>query len=171
VARFEASLPQLKGRLCKVGFYHNQERNRGADAFAQDRGASRFDNVRLTAAGLRLGDMTGYRDADIRSFDVREPMTFNRTMKWLGEKDGLRGATLIYDAAPTVFLTGTQQAASWQCNRMCTMKPVTATTSEFVRPNDLDGADCVAVRSFQWCVKQHPVLRYRLQPRGGACWL
>lgn len=170
-ARFTGRLSQLKGRLCKLSFYHNQERNRSADAFAQNRGASRFDNVRLTAAGLGRGDMADYRDKDIRGYDVREPMTFNRTMKWLGENEGVAEAMLAYDAAPALFLTGNRQAASWQCNRLCSMKPLDETTSRFTRPNDLDGPDCVAVRSFQWCVRQHPRLVYTLAPRAGACWL
>jgi len=171
VGRFTAQLGQLRGQLVRLSFFHNQERDRGPDEYAQDRGASRHDNLRLTAAALHEGDMSSYRDADLRGFDLHRPMTFNRTMRWLGEKEGVRGAVLAYDAAAEVMLTGTQQAASWQVNRLCTMQPKEAAVSIFTRPNDLDGPDVAAVRSFQWCVRQHPVLAYTLRPEAGPCWL
>ena len=171
VAVLSGRLTQLRGPLAAIGFYHNQPRLRGPDRFAQDRGASWIDNVRVRARAIDRRSMRAYRDPDTRGYDSRTTMTFNRTMRWLGPEEGVEGAVLAYDAAREVFLTGSGQAASWQVNRGCSIEPKDARASTFTRPNDLDGPDAVAVRSFQWCVKQHPVLRYDLRPAAGACWL
>lgn len=171
VAEFTRRLGGLVGRLCRLGFYHNQERMIGPDEYPQNRGASRFDNIRLTAAAIVPGALEDYRDAELRGFDPRAPMTFNRATRWLGEADGLRGTVLAYDAGPLLTLTGTKQAGSWHPNRLCKVQPVSDTESVFTRPNDLDGYDVAAVRTFQWCIRQRPTLEYRITPEAGRCYL
>ncbi|MBT7162049.1 MAG: hypothetical protein HN904_04675, partial [Victivallales bacterium] len=153
------------GLLCTVGFYHNQEPQQPPDEYAQNRGASRFDNLRVEARGVHQGTMETYRDSEVRGYSTREAMAFNRTMRWVKTD----GAALAYDGAPQVRLTGAKPAADWSVNRGCRFAAVDANTSEFVRPNDLDGPDEVALRCLQWCLRQHPFLEYRLKPEGGAC--
>ena len=171
VASFSRRVGGLAGRLCTLSFYHNQPRNQGPDGYDQDRGACRVDNISIDAAALQPGGMSDYRDKDLRGYDTREPMTFNRVTVWLGEDQGLRGDILAYDRAPELYLTGKRQVASWQENRLCEMRPKDDTTSTFIRPNDLDGYDCATVRSFQWCVRQHPTLEYAISPHGQRCYL
>ncbi|NSW56437.1 MAG: hypothetical protein HPY44_10505 [Armatimonadetes bacterium] len=171
VAEFTRRIGGLVGRLCRLGFYHNQERAVGPDEYPQNRGASRFDNISLTADAIIAGRMEDYRDAELRGFDPRAPMTFNRATRWLGEGDGLRGTVLAYDGGPLLTLTGTRQAGSWHPNRLCKVEPVSDTESIFTRPNDLDGYDVAAVRTFQWCIRQRPTLEYRMTPEAGRCYL
>ena len=165
VVRTPAPLYHLNGTTWWLSFYHNQPRNEPPDAFDQDRGISRFDNLRITAASIRGAEMATYRDAKLRAMDTRTPMTFNRATTWLP----LPHTVLAYDRAATLHLTGTQQAASWQANRLCTVESKDATSTTFARPNDLDGADHAAIRSLQWCIRQHPILEYDLTPHAGAC--
>lgn len=155
------------GLLCRIGFYHNQEPDLPPDEYAQDRGAARFANLRIEAAGLREGSLDTYRDPQVRGSSTRDPMTFNRTMRWLTTEAGV----LAYDAAPQVLLTGSEQAAEWSANRGCRMVTVDGQTAEFIRPNDLDGPDQAHLRCFQWALRQHPTLEYSLEPVGGAAWL
>jgi hypothetical protein len=161
----------LRGRHFTLSLYHNQPRTDPPDQYAQDRGSSRFRNVRVSAAAILPGDLSSFRDAELRGPDMRAPMVFNRATTWLGEDDGVRGAVLAYDRGGDLLLTGHGQAASWQPNRLCTMQPLDATSSLFTRPNDLDGYDRAAIRAFQWCIRQRPVLQYDLRPRAGRCYL
>jgi len=167
--RLTGSFGTLRGALCSLGLYHNQPRNEGPDAYAQDRGISAFGRLKITAAAVGEGDLGSYRDADLRAYDRRSPMTFNRTTTWVHSPE--TDLVLAYDRAAEVMLTGTRRASNWLENRLCRMEDADAQTSVFVRPNDLDGYDCVAVPSFQWCARQHPVLEYSLQPGGGKCTL
>jgi hypothetical protein len=153
------------GLLCALGFYQNQEPQLPPDAYAQDRGASRFANLRVEPDGIHEGSMETYRDPEVRGYSTREPMAFNRTMRWIKTD----GAVIAYDGVPEIHLTGDKPAADWSANRGCTLKATDATASEFVRPNDLDGSDTAALRCFQWCLRQHPILTYGIQPQGGAC--
>lgn len=170
---FSASVPStaLRGRHFTLGLYHNQPRSDPPDAYAQDRGASRFRNVRVRAAALLPGDLSQYRDAELRGPDPRVPMVFNRATTWLTQAEGVHGAVLAYDRGGDLYLTGQGEVASWQVNRLCTMQALDATTSLFTRPNDLDGYDRAAIRSFQWCIRQRPILEYDLLPHGGKCYL
>jgi hypothetical protein len=161
----------LKGRHFTLSLYHNQPRRDPPDPYAQDRGASRFRNVRVVAAALLPADLSQYRDAELRAPDPRAPMVFNRATTWLGERDGVHGAVLAYDRGGDLLLTGEKQVASWQANRLCTMRPLDATTSLFTRPNDLDGYDRAAIRTLQWCIRQRPILEYDLQPGPSRCYL
>jgi hypothetical protein len=166
--RFEVRLTGLQGRLLRAGFFHNQPRHQGPDAYAQDRGSSAIAGVRIEAAAFYRGDPAAYRDQDVRCMDPREPITFNRAMAWIALPAGAGGGTLAYDAAPQLLLTGSGQVTGWQVNRGCGMVDVDPATSQFRRPNDLDGADSAAIPMLQWCLKQHPYLDYELIPAGGA---
>ncbi len=171
ISEFQRRVGGLRGRLCFIGFYHNQGRRLGPDEYTQNRGASRFDNLKVSAAALAQKDIDKYRDNDLRGYDTRQPMTYNRATVWLGEAEDLEDAVLAYDRAAQLPLTGSRQVASWQPNRLCEMRDKDAATSTFIRPNDLDGYDCAAVRSFQWNVRQHPVLEYEIAPHSGQCYL
>ena len=166
--RLTTRLGDFRGRLCRIGFYHNQACNQGPDAFAQDRGTSRFSDVRVAAAARRRGPLETYRDADVRGFDIRTPIHFNREMAWVPPRKANTATVLAYDHCGTLSLTGTEAATDWLSNRGCTMTAVTPDTSRFTRPNDIDGADSACVPMFEWCVAQHPVLKYSLRPDGGA---
>ena len=170
---WQATLPDtgLRGAFIWLTLYHNQRPDQGPDQYAQDRGASRFRKLRITAGAIVEGDVSQYRDASLRSYDSHAPTTYNRAMVWLGRDDGVEGTVLAYDRGAELPLTGERQVASWLPNRGCTMRPSGPTTSVFARPNDLDGPDVVALRCLQWCVRQHPILEYELTPRAGACWL
>ncbi len=167
--RLTGSFGTLRGALCSPGFYHNQPRNEGPDAYAQDRGICAFDKLQIAAAAISQSELDSYRDLDLRAYDRRSPMTFNRTTTWVASPE--TGLVLAYDRADEVMLTGTRRASAWLENRLCRMEDADAETGVFARPNDLDGYDCVAVPSFQWCVRQHPVLEYSLQPGAGKCML
>jgi len=166
--RIEARLGGLTGRLVRAGFFHNQPRDQGPDAYAQDRGISAVDDVRITAAALFRGDPASYRDEDLRGMDPRAPITFNRAMSWVEVPAAAGGGTRPYEAASQLALTGSAQVAAWQANRGCAMEPSDATTSRFLRPNDMEGADSAAIPMLQWCLRQHPWLDYELIPAGGA---
>lgn len=165
--RLSGSVGPLRGQLCALGLYHNQPREEGADQYEQDRGASRFDNLRVSAAAISDSPMDQYRDQSMRDYSPRAPMTYNKATRWVE----CEGTTLAYDEGREVLLTGTRQASAWLPGRLCAMDAVDETTSVFTRPNDLDGYDRAALPSFQWCVRQHPRLQYRLSPRAGQCYL
>jgi hypothetical protein len=166
--RFAVPLHDLQGPLLSAGFFHNQTPLQGPDAYAQDRGSSAIADVRIEAASLYRGDPAAYRDQDLRGLDPRQPMTFNRALRWARQPPAAGGGTLAYDAAPQLLLTGSGQVAAWQTHRGCRMTDVNTETSRFERPNDLDGADGAALPVLQWCLKQHPYLDYELVPSGGA---
>ncbi len=170
---WQATVPDtgLRGPFVWLALYHNQRPDQGADQYTQDRGASRFRALRVTAGAIIEGDVSQYRDETVRAYDVHAPTTYNRAMVWLGNDDGVEGTVLAYDRGADLPLTGERQVASWLPNRACTMGSTGPTTSLFTRPNDLDGPDVAALRCLQWCIRQHPVLEYRLAPQAGACWL
>lgn len=166
--RFDIRLPALRGALLHVGFFHNQPRNQGQDAYDQDRGVSAIDDVRIEAAAFYRGDPATFRDRDWRAMDTRVSMAFNRAMRWLPLPEAAGGGALPYDATACVRLTGSGAAADWLTNRGCALTPVDAESSNFRRPNDLDGPDSAAIPILQWCLRQHPYLDYELVPGGGA---
>jgi hypothetical protein len=166
--RIEVRLGSLNGGILRAGFFHNQPRDQGPDAYAQDRGASAIADVCISAAGLFRGDPATYRDQDLRGMDPRRPIVFNRALRWVDVPAAAGGGRLAYDAAPRLRLTGSGQVSAWQTNRGCLIQSVDTTTSRFQRPNDLDGADSAGIPMLQWCLKQHPWLDYEVVPTGGA---
>ncbi len=166
--RFEVRLPGLRGAFVRVGFFHNQPRNQGPDAYAQDRGISIIDEVRIEAAALCREDPSSYRDRDLRGMEARAPMSFNRALRWVALPAAAGGGAIPYDATERVCLTGTDAVTDWHANRGCSMTAVAAHSSRFRRPNDLDGPDSAGIPILQWCLRQHPRLEYELTPTGGA---
>jgi hypothetical protein len=166
--RFEVPLGLLSGRLVRAGFFHNQPRDQGPDAYAQDRGVSAVADLRLRAAAFFRGDPATYRDPDLRGMNPREPIVFNRALRWFELPTEAGGGALAYAAAGSLALTGAEQVAAWHTSRGCAMESVDPTSSRFRRPNDMDGADSAAIPMLQWCLRQHPWLDYELVPQGGA---
>ena len=166
--RFEVRLPGLRGALLRVGFFHNQPRNQGPNAYAQDRGTSIIDEVRIEAAALCREDPSSYRDRDLRGLEARAPMSFSRALRWVALPAAAGGGSIPYDATERVCLTGTDAVTDWHANRGCSMTAVAARSSRFRRPNDLDGPDSAGIPILQWCLRQHPRLEYELAPAGGA---
>lgn len=159
----------LRGAFAFLGFFHNQGPAEGVDQYDQDRGATSYRALRVQSAAILEGDINAYRDADLRGYDLHVPLAFNRAMRWLGPREGVQDAVLAYDQGAELWLTGERAVTTWVANRLCRFAATGPTASRFTRPNDLDGPDTAAMPLLQWCVRQHPVLEYDLQPHAGAC--
>ncbi|HIE09337.1 MAG TPA: hypothetical protein EYP65_05755, partial [Armatimonadetes bacterium] len=143
-----ASLP--RGRYF-LSLYHNNDRfyKPGfGDDFAQDRGASAFDNLAIETRELTR------QPAPPPS--VRVPITFNRRTVWLGEDFGLLGGVIAFEPVGDLWLTGKEAASDWLPLSPGEVRQVdNVTIFSFDAPRA-----SFALRALQFDIEQHPVLHF-----------